>query len=218
MVNASRARFPAKNQSRTGRLAMFGLTTVLYGLQPLARLLGRLRYGLTPWRRRNAPTFNSPRPRTATVWSEHWQAPEARLTDLEADLRRRGALVGRGGDCDLWDLEVRGGLFGSIRLRTMLEEHGAGRQLLRLHSWPQLSATGVLPVALLVVLALAASMSPHLGLPPSSWVRWLCCWREVFGDCAAATASLAVTLRETHGSGLDQRLTAVLQNSHDRTG
>lgn len=217
MVNASRARFPAKNQSRTGRLAMFGLTTVLYGLQPLARLLGRLRYGLTPWRRRNAPTFDFPRPRTATVWSEHWQAPEARLTDLEADLRRQGAVVSRGGDFDLWDLEVRGGLFGSIRLRTMLEEHGAGRQLLRLHSWPRLSATGVLPVALLVVLALAASMDLAWTAAILLGTMALLLAARVFGDCAAATASLAVTLRETHGSGLNQRLTAVLQNSHDRT-
>ena len=133
------------------------------------------------------------------MWSEHWQAPEARLTDLEADLRRQGAVVSRGGDFDRWDLEVRGGLFGSIRLRTVLEEHGAGRQLLRLHSWPRLSATGVLPVALLAVLALAASMDQAWTAAILLGTMALLLAARVFGDCAAATESLAVTLRETQG-------------------
>jgi len=36
-----------------------------------------------------------------------------------------------GGDFDNWDLKVRGGLLGSAQLRMAVEEHGAGKQLLR---------------------------------------------------------------------------------------
>ena len=37
-----------------------------------------------------------------------------------------------GGDFDSWDLQVQGGLLGRARLSLAIEEHGAGRQLLRL--------------------------------------------------------------------------------------
>src|SRR5262249_10551811 len=47
-LGAQRARF----DSRAGVLRMRALTGLLYLLQPLARLDGRLKYGLTPWRRR----------------------------------------------------------------------------------------------------------------------------------------------------------------------
>ena len=31
----------------------------------------------------------------------------------------------QGGDYDRWDLEIRGGLLGSLRTRMAIEEHGA---------------------------------------------------------------------------------------------
>src|SRR5205814_3452117 len=58
------------------------LTAFLYMLQPLARLHGRLRYGLTLWRRHGPPGFMLPRPRAFSVWSEHWQAPANRLESI----------------------------------------------------------------------------------------------------------------------------------------
>jgi hypothetical protein len=59
------------------------------------------------------------------------------LAVIEEDLRRDGAVVRRGGDFDRWDLEVRGGLLGCARLLMVVEEHGSGKQMFRLRTWPK---------------------------------------------------------------------------------
>ena len=148
---------------RRGRWRLRALTAALYLLQPLARLYGRVRGGLTPFRRRGPRALASPLPRTLTLWSEEWAPVEERVRALEAALREAGAIVSSGGDWDRWDLEVRGGLFGRARLRIAVEEHGAGRQLLRVRTWPWLSRAGLaMPatVALLAAGALALDPSP----------------------------------------------------------
>jgi hypothetical protein len=118
------------------------LTAVLYLVQPLGRLIGRLRSGLTPWRRHEGGRHVAPVPRQRAIWSEHWSTIEQRLSSLEAAVRASGAPVMRGGDYDRWDLEVRGGPLGSTRLLAAVEEHGAGRQLVRFRLWPKLSRVG----------------------------------------------------------------------------
>jgi hypothetical protein len=62
---------------------------------------------------------------------------------MEATMQAAGATVFRGGDYDRWDLEIRGGLLGTARLRLAVEEHGSGRQLVRLRCWPRCSPAGV---------------------------------------------------------------------------
>ena len=74
----------ASLQDRVTRVKSHTLTAILHLLQPLARLHGRLRSGLTPWRRRGARSLAAPWPRTLTIWSEHWQASEERLRSVEA--------------------------------------------------------------------------------------------------------------------------------------
>jgi GT2 family glycosyltransferase len=113
------------------------LTTLLHVLQPLARLRGRLDRGLTPWRRREHRTLGAPWPGTTWIWSERWLAPEQRLAIAEETLRATGVAAHTGGDFDRWDLEVRGGWFGCARLRTVSEEHGNGKQLVRFRCWPR---------------------------------------------------------------------------------
>jgi O-antigen biosynthesis protein len=56
----------------------------------------------------------------------------------------------RGGDYDRWDLEVRGGLLGAVRLLATTEEHGAGRQLVRFRLWPKCSGQGAALILLLL--------------------------------------------------------------------
>jgi hypothetical protein len=68
------------------------------------------------------------------LWSETWRAPEAWAEAFESTLRSRGMVVRRGGVSDPWDLEIRGGLQGSLRTRIAFEEHGAGKQLVRLRA------------------------------------------------------------------------------------
>jgi hypothetical protein len=66
-------------------------------------------------------------------WSGTWKSADERLGAIVASLRQAAPVL-VGGDFDSWDFVVRGGLFGSVRVRTMIEEHGAGRQLLRIRA------------------------------------------------------------------------------------
>jgi hypothetical protein len=156
LSSASRARWPGGHAGWRERGSRFLLTAFLHLVQPLARLSGRLRHGLTPWRRRG-PELAIVLPGSATLWSETWQAPEAWLTRIRERVAGSGAVVAAGGDFDAWDLEARGGTLGSARLCMATEEHGAGRQLLRFRLWPRLSQGAAIAALFLGLLAAAAA-------------------------------------------------------------
>jgi hypothetical protein len=59
------------------------------------------------------------------------------VREIERRLRDIDVIVRIGGEYDRWDLEVRVGTLGSMRLRMAVEEHGWGRQLVRLRAWPR---------------------------------------------------------------------------------
>jgi glycosyltransferase involved in cell wall biosynthesis len=135
------------------------VTAGLFFGQPIARLAGRLRGGLSPWRRRLRPRGAWPRPRTVEVWAEEWRSPQAWLQELQDALAVRGGFVRSGGPFDRWDLHLRVGLLGGVRIRSAVEEHGSGRQLMRARIVPHAS-----PVGVVVALALALlSVSAFLG-------------------------------------------------------
>jgi len=142
---AARAPFP---EARTPAEVLRGraLTAFLHLAQPVARLRGRIRHGLAPWRVRAAAGWTWPRPLRLALWTEAWSAPEERLAAVERVLREDGALVRRGGPWDRWDLEVRGGLLAGARVLLVVEEHGGGRQLARVRAWPRLSTAALLAV------------------------------------------------------------------------
>ena len=117
-------------------LLVRAVTGVLFVTQPMARLLGRVRHGLTPWRRQRYRRLSLPFPRQLTVWDEEWRAPAARLSLLEARAERLCKQVARGGGHDRWDIDARSGLFAGARVRMGVEEHGQGRQLVRFRVWP----------------------------------------------------------------------------------
>jgi O-antigen biosynthesis protein len=187
---AAQASFTSSMHLRSTRMKLYSLTGLLYLLQPLARLWGRVEHGLTPWRRWRTAELALPRPHTLTVWSERWQAPEQRVEALEAELRAVGAVVRRGGDYDDWDLETRSGTLGTVRLLTAVEEHGAGKQLFRVRVRLRLCRGWGLAAGLLAMLSLAAGLSQAwsaaalLGVP-AAWILLRC-----LRDCAAATAAV----------------------------
>jgi len=156
-LSARHAAFISAPQSRRERLQLWGLTTLLHLMQPLARLRGRVRYGLTPWRWRSTRGLVWPWPRTLKLWSEQWQCPMARLQSIEETLKVEGTVGSRGGDYDRWDLEVRGGLLGAVRLLATTEEHGAGRQLVRFRLWPRCSVKGLALILLFSALTAGAA-------------------------------------------------------------
>ncbi|MEN6549645.1 MAG: glycosyltransferase [Armatimonadia bacterium] len=137
------------------------LAASLHLLQPLARLIGRLQRGAVPWGWRSMSGFTWPKAMQLTLWSEGWQDPTAWVSAVERALKAKGLTVLCGGDYDRWDLEVTGGVFGSARARFLVEEHGAGRQLLRVRAWP-LRASSVAGLVLLC-LAIPANLAALSG-------------------------------------------------------
>ena len=156
-LSAARARFPTEPRRWRARLGRRLLTAALHLMQPIARLRGRLKEGLTPWRRRGpmrpAPLW----PVTASIWSERWQEPAERLRVMETMLRASGACVLRGGRHDRWDLEVRGGILGVARLLVGVEDHAGGKQLIRLRWWPQIPQRGPVFALGVATLSIAAA-------------------------------------------------------------
>jgi GT2 family glycosyltransferase len=127
-------RRPTRNPLR--RWGKRALTLFLFLAQPLARLQGRLANGLTPWRESRPLRLGMPLPARAELWSESPREAIQWLEALEQRLRDRRAVVARGGPFDRWDLTVRDGACGNVRLRMCIEEHGGGRQLVRFRIWP----------------------------------------------------------------------------------
>jgi hypothetical protein len=175
-LSAAGASFNSTPQSRTTRLKLRLLTTFLHLLQPLARLRGRLLHGLNPWRQAAVTDRALPRPRACTTWSEQWWAPEQWLRSAESALAAHGLRVQRGGAFDRWDLQVRVGILGMVRVLMVAEEHGAGRQLLRFRVWP------VLMPRALVASVLASALSAGAAFD-GAWIVSL-----VFGTLLLLTA------------------------------
>ena len=157
MTGATHASFGNKPRSRLWLFGMHGLTACLYLLQPLARLSGRLRSGLTPWRLHVKCAPSLPHPQRFRFWSECWRDPVKILQSVEGVLRAHGAVLRRGGDFDPWDLHIRTGLFGGGRLLMAVEEHGSGKQLIRFRMWPWYSQGGLAAGMVLAFLAMAAT-------------------------------------------------------------
>ena len=162
-VTATSLHAKVYRRDRKQRVVRRFLTISLHALQPLARLAGRLRQGLSPWRRRGERTLASPLGRTVSIWSERWQPLERRLGDLERRLQAYSRAVVRGSDLDRWDLELRGGLCGVARVLATVEEHGGGKQLLRFRVSPRLSRGAVGLSLALGCVGLAAALDGALA-------------------------------------------------------
>ena len=186
---ASCATYSEPAKSALDKLRRWLLTAALHLMQPLARLRGRIRHGLTPWRHRSAPSM-VPRTLERETWSEEWHAPELWLGELEARLRGAQAAVRRGGNYERWDLETRVGALGGARVRLGIEEHEAGRQMARWRMWPRPSMPAMSAAVLLAALALGAALDhawvAALLLGVASGVT---AWR-VAADCGRALATI----------------------------
>jgi len=156
VANGWRAHHRVPGQPLRETLKRRAVTSLLFLLQPFARLAGRLRNGLSPWRRRIQAQPTLPWPRTVEIWSERWRDPQAWVEQLQDGLAAAGGFVRSGGPFDRWDLDLRAGAFGGVKIRTAVEEHGDGKQLLLARVWPRTTAAGRLIVLVLTLLALVA--------------------------------------------------------------
>ncbi len=196
VVSASRVCFAIPPGSSFGRFKLRTVTALLHLVQPLARLTGRLRSGLTFWRYR-ASGFAIPWPRKFAVWTEHWRDPNERLKSFEADLRKAGVYVRRGGDYDRWDLEVRAGLLGFARLLMAVEDHGAGNQFVRVRLWPNCSLLELLLPVLFASLS-AAAVLDHAWVA-STILGLLSLFLTLYSlrGCGSAVAAILRTLQHS---------------------
>jgi hypothetical protein len=99
--------------------------------------MGRMRHGLRPWRRRNDGR-NENVFQSFSVWRESWGDPGRTIAAILSGLGESGHAAQNGGAFDAWDIEVRGGWLGAVRLRMAVEEHSGGKQLLLFKTWPRM--------------------------------------------------------------------------------
>lgn len=153
---ARRAAIPAGSTHGWSMLRIRALVMWFHLVQPVARLKGRLEHGLTPWRRPGPSRFAIPRRRRLDLWSEEWHAPAAWPSTLVSMLRESGAVAMPLGDFDGADIYVRGGVGGGVRALASVEEHGRGRQLVRIRITPSWSRLATWVALLTATLGIAA--------------------------------------------------------------
>ena len=157
-VHSSRhSSFTKKPLSSFKLFKMQTVTAFLHLMQPAARLIGRFRHGLTPWRYHSIPGLVMPWGRTISIWSETWRPSEKWLSLVEKSLRKIKASVRRGDDFNAWDLEIRGGMLGSVRTLMTIEEHGAGRQMVRFRLQTRCSILSMVITTLFTTLSVFAA-------------------------------------------------------------
>ncbi len=177
-LNVRRTR--TRSGATEGRFRIFRMRTMLLFLnvlQPLARLDGRLKGGLTPWRRHGPKARLTLRPVMMSMWRDKREPAETTLRGLEKKAQAMGLLVRAGGDYDDWDLEIRKGLFGGARLLLAVEEHAPGKQLLRFRLSQTYSRFATVLSLIFVSMSLAAASY-------GAWVQGI-----ISGLCAAVMVS-----------------------------
>ncbi|WP_299289573.1 glycosyltransferase [uncultured Mucilaginibacter sp.] len=170
------------------------LITLLHLLQPMARLYGRLKHGLRPWREINivsnmkfAFILN---PQILTLWSEEWIAAEVWLERIEKELINLKTRVQRGNNFDRWDLQARNSMFSTSRGLLVIEEHGAGKQLLRFKIWPSIPKIVIVAVVTLTIIAVFAAINHAVTVSVILSIIVLLIAAEYFKDSASTMYDL----------------------------
>jgi GT2 family glycosyltransferase len=181
---------------RVSRWRFCSLTALLHLLQPLARLYGRVRYGLTFWRSQSTAGYTIPRPWMANIWTNLSRTVEQRLQSIEGSLRANGATAIRGGDYDQWDLETNAGVLGSARIFMAVDHHGSGRQLLRIRCWPLCSPAGLAAAVALAGLSVLAGIDQCWTACLMLGILAAFVLARTIQECAVASAAFLAAVRK----------------------
>jgi GT2 family glycosyltransferase len=201
-TSAARARFSRKPGSRLEGWKWRAVTALLHLAQPAARLYGRLRHGLTPWRLRRRHAWRLPRPTTYALWSEEWRSAASWLQRVEAALVSNPGRVLRGGRFDRWDLGLRGSVLGGARLLMAIEEHGGGRQYVRFRIWPR-HHRGLLATLIAGLLAAAALLDGAWVAAGVLGTSAFALAAAAFCDCGASIGNVIGALRSLEAPAAD---------------
>lgn len=194
--------------SQKNNIKYHALIIALHVLQPVARLYGRFKHGLTPWRKRGGGmksiflfVFSK---QIFTYWSEKWNSAEDWLSAIEEVLLAKKSRVTRGRDFDDWDIQVRSGLFSAGRGVLAIEEHGAGKQLLRFRCKTIYSVFGYILTGSLGALSIMAVVHEELMVAMFFWVmltftvyRYLVETSACLNNLHSAFDSLKINYAET---------------------
>jgi len=159
-LSANEAVFKDKPDTRLKKFRYWSITVFMHLAQPVARLKGRIRHGLTPWRnglihlKYIGYLFHLNK--TLTHWSEKWRSQEEWLKEIQHGLEGMTNRIMKGGDYDRWDLKNRIGPFASVRSLITIEEHGQGKQYLKLKQRLTISLSGIAILAVLGVISYLA--------------------------------------------------------------
>jgi O-antigen biosynthesis protein len=162
------------------------LTIFLFMIQPLARLTGRIKNNLTPWRRFNRNFFSWKIFGKLAIWTENWISPDIRLEYLESDLSKINATVVRGGDFDNWDLALNGGGFGGVRLLMASEDHAKGSQYIRYRIMPKITILAKLCLLFISSISIASFIDGNLFAFTVFSFLLLIIMGRIFWDCSIA--------------------------------
>jgi len=183
------------------RVALRGVTVALHLLQPIARLVGRLRAGLNPWRQIGRGAWALPIRRSSAHWTEQGRDPDDWVRATEVAGAASGAVVGHGGAFDRWDLEVHAAPPASARVLVAVEDHGGGQQLVRFRVSPRVRLVSVLTIVVLAGLGAAAAADGAtiaalllMGSAAVGGARTAC-------SCALATGIAGEAFRSVTGEG-----------------
>ncbi|WP_223426848.1 glycosyltransferase [Tateyamaria pelophila] len=189
---ASKARFASVSfgPTRASPMKLRAIVFWLYLVQPLGRLIGRIKYRLGPWSAGKLRLSPVPRQIEATAWSENWMSPEALLDKIAKKMKDQGVNYAFGGAYDGWDFTVLPSIFGELRLLLMHEEHGSGQQYFRLRVWP----VSFIPTIFFTILFLALSVLAFADAAPVAGVVMLgmtvALAVSIYGALSAAMAAV----------------------------
>ncbi len=172
------------------------LTFFLHLMQPLARLVGRLSACLPAWHPRQETTYALPIPESHRLWSESWHDLHTWIFRLQQSLTRHGVAHLPGRETSRWDLELRKGSLGVIRIRCVIEEHGRGRQLIRVRCWPRCFPPWLMFVLLFASLSVLAALDHSWIASSLLGIIGVVLGMPVLRDCGNAMGGLRSALNE----------------------
>jgi len=149
--------------NKRNRFTCWWLTLSFHLFQPIVRLQGRLKGGITPHRSNPKPALSFRHNRHLSIWSESYVLPETVLTRLKAQYERIGLSVRTGSTDDRWDLNIGAGGYRKVKLLMAMEEHGGDDQMFRFKLRSYIPA----PLAGLTCLGLALTLAAFLA---GSWL------------------------------------------------
>ena len=183
------------------KFKFIALIILLHVIQPVARLYGRFANGLTPWRKKGAASnfkfLFGKQPLVFSLWSEDWQPAEKWLTETEKNLVNLRSRVRRGGDFDDWDIQVSNGLFAKSRGLLTIEEHGSGKQYLRIKCKTIITSIAFLLLFTFAGLSLWAALEDQYLVSGIIGLVWSLTLFRIFYEAGSTVNSLFIAFMES---------------------